>query len=77
MALYDVLRVIADGYQMHMLAYYAYELATMFHAYYSQHKIIDRENVSQTKGRLALVRLVKEALGVCLELLGVDKPERM
>ena len=77
MALYDVLRVIADGYQTHMLAYYAYELATMFHAYYSQHKIIDRENVSQTKGRLALVCLVKEALGVCLELLGVDKPERM
>lgn len=77
MALYDVLRAVAQGYQTHQIAYYAYELATVFHAYYSKHKIIDRENVAQTKGRLAVVCLVKQALGLCLELLGVEKPERM
>ncbi|MBM3887235.1 arginine--tRNA ligase, partial [Candidatus Dependentiae bacterium] len=75
--LYDVLRGIADAYQTHMLAYYAYELATAFHVYYAQHKIIDREHVEQTKGRLALVCLVQAALGLCLDLLGVEKPERM
>jgi arginyl-tRNA synthetase len=77
MGMYDVLRSVAYGYQTHQIAYYAYELATVFHAYYANHKIIDRENVAQTKGRLALVCLVKTALGLCLELLGVEKPERM
>lgn len=77
LGLYDVLRAVADGYQTHLLACYAYELATMFHAYYTKHKIIDRENNAQTKGRLALVLLVKKTLGLCLQLLGVEQPERM
>jgi arginyl-tRNA synthetase len=77
MGLFDVLRAVANANQTHLVAYYAHELATVFHGYYAQHKIIDRENVSQTKGRLVLACLVKLSLGLCLELLGVEKPERM
>ena len=77
MGLYDVLRAVADGYQTHQMACYAYELATVFHAYYTKHKIIDRDNISDTKGRLVLVSLVQTALGLCMQLLGVEQPERM
>lgn len=77
MALYDVLRAVANGYQTHLMAAYAYELATAFHAYYAKHKIIDRDNIPHTKGRLALVCLVQTALGLCMQLLGVEQPERM
>lgn len=77
MGLHDVLRAVAESYQTHLLACYAYELATVFHAYYTKHKIIDRENIAKTQGRLALVTLFKRALSQCLQLLGVEQPERM
>lgn len=77
LGLYDVLRAVGENYQTHLLACYAYELAMVFHAYYTKHKIIDRENIPQTKGRLVLVHLFKDTLGLCLQLLGVEQPERM
>ncbi len=77
LGLYDVLRAVGENYQTHLLACYAYELAMVFHAYYTKNKIIDRENIAQTKGRLVLVNLFKDTLGLCLQLLGVEQPERM
>lgn len=77
MGLYDVLRAVADGHQTHLMAAYAYELATVFHAYYAKYKIIDRDSIPHTKGRLALALLVQTTLGVCMQLLGVEQPERM
>jgi arginyl-tRNA synthetase len=75
--LQDILESIASSYQTHLLSYYTWELANAFHNYYTNHKIIDVNNLGQTKERLFVVVLVKDALEICLDLLGLSKPEKM
>lgn len=75
--LQDILESIATSYQTHLLSYYTWELANAFHNYYTNNKIIDVNNIGQTKERLFVVVLVKDALEICLDLLGLSKPEKM
>lgn len=76
-SLRDVLRTIAASYQTHMLAYYSWELASAFHTYYAQHRVVDPDNVETTKLRLVMVMLVRQTLDCCLRLLGISRPEKM
>ncbi|MCK4517386.1 arginine--tRNA ligase [Candidatus Babeliales bacterium] len=76
-SLETILRSIESTYQTHMLAYYTLELAKTFHAYYANNKIIDLENLETSQSRLALVKLLNQTFALCLDLLGLSKPERM
>lgn len=76
-SLYDVVRTIAHSYQTHMIAYYAWEFAKSFHAYYAQHRIVDVDDVATTELRLVMVFLVRHNLDLCLQLLGISRPEKM
>lgn len=76
-SLKEHLESIAHTYQTHQLAYYTIELAQAFHTYYSHHKVIDPENVPQSRGRLVLIQLVENTLKTCFDLLGISAPERM
>jgi len=40
----------------HLLANYAIELATLFHKYYTHNRVIDLENIPQSRSRLLLSR---------------------
>lgn len=77
MALKDLLESIEKNNQTHALSYYVVELAQQFHSYYSKHKVIDPSTVNQSRGRLLMVSLVQSTIEVCLDLLGIDKPEKM
>jgi len=72
-----LLNTIASNYQTHLLSYYTLELARIFHKYYAENKIIDIENIQTSKSRLLLTKLIQQTLGLCLDLLGVSKPEKM
>lgn len=72
-----VLESIDRNHQTHLLTYYIIELADMFHRYYSTHRIIDMENIEQSRSRLALITLLRNTFGLALTLLGVSRPERM
>ena len=76
-ALHDILRVIAANYQVHLLSYYAWELAHTFHTYYANNRIIDANDMASTRMRLLMTHLVNQTLGLCLETLGLSKPEKM
>lgn len=76
-ALKNVLNDIAINYQTHLLTYYVIELAQLFHAYYGKNKIIDPIDIARSKARLLLVTIIRETLGLCLDLLGLDKPQSM
>lgn len=76
-ALSDALRAIKQNHQTHVLSYYAHELAQHLHNYYTHHKVIDIQNENQSKLRMLMIHLVKETLDVCLDLLGISKPEKM
>jgi len=73
----DVLRTIESTYQTHLLTYYSWELAHRLHAYYTHNRIVDAEKLELTKVRLFMMMLVKDSLELCLELLGLSKPEKM
>ena len=68
---------IEKNNQTHALSYYVIELAQQFHSYYSKHKVIDPNAINQSRGRLLMVSLVRSTLELCLDLLGIDKPEKM
>jgi arginyl-tRNA synthetase len=77
MSLCDVLLNIAQTYQTHILSYYTWELAHAFHNFYTNNRVIDPADEQTTKMRLFMVSLVKDTLEICLDLLGLSKPERM
>jgi arginyl-tRNA synthetase len=72
----DVVEVAARTYEPHRIAFYAQELAGVFHRYYNQHRILT-DDAALTQARLALVRCLKQVLRSALELTGVTAPERM
>jgi arginyl-tRNA synthetase len=76
-SLSEVLLDISRSHQTHALTYYTLELAKEFHAYYSKYKVMDPTDVAQTKARLATISMVHTTIGLCLELLGLSKPESM
>jgi arginyl-tRNA synthetase len=73
----DILFTIQNSYQMHLLSYYTFELAQAFHNYYTNNRVLDESNRQVTEFRLALIRAVHMTLGICLDLLGLSRPEKM
>jgi arginyl-tRNA synthetase len=63
----------------HHLCYYAQELASAFHSFYQECRIVSSlpEDVALTKARLRLVCAAQHALANTLRILGVDAPDRM
>jgi len=63
----------------HHLCYYAPELASVFHSFYHECRIVSSEpgDAEITKARLKLVCACKHALANALDLIGVDAPEQM
>ena len=61
----------------HLIANYTYELASLFHTYYAQEKIIDEEDELYTKERIIFIKAIKVVLNNALELLGILPREHM
>jgi arginyl-tRNA synthetase len=56
---------------------FATELATTFHAYYRDRRVVDPDDVATSANRLALVKATQLALRNALALLGISAPESM
>lgn len=76
-ALRSILETIYQTHQTHLLAYYAHELAQIFHSYYGAHKVIEELDVKRSRARLALIQTLKNTFQTVFELLGISCPERM
>jgi len=77
LTLKHILHVIVHQYQTHLLTYYVLDIAKLVHQYYNAQKVIDPSNPSQTKLRLAILSIVKEAIELCCNLMGISTPDRM
>lgn len=75
-ALKQLLVSINTSYQTHLLAYYTYELANLFHTYYNSSKALV-DDLTQTKNNLFVIRLVQQTLQLCCDLMGISAPEKM
>ncbi|MDH5696588.1 MAG: DALR anticodon-binding domain-containing protein, partial [Dehalococcoidia bacterium] len=72
----EMVEVVAHILEPHHLTYYAQDLATVFHSFYKQCRVISR-NEALTKARLKLVEATKIALAKTLHLMGMTAPEKM
>ncbi len=61
---------------VHRLAHYVHDLASLFHGFYNQCRIIGVDSQLQS-ARLALVLAVKITIGNALAVLGIEAPEKM
>jgi len=72
----EIVEVIAQTLEPHHLTYYAQDLATVFHSFYKQCRVVSKDEVL-TKARLKLVKAAKQVLARTLNLMGMNAPERM
>jgi len=63
--------------ETHGVTAYATELATQFHAFYRDARVVDPDERELSAGRLALVSAAKATLANALGLLGISAPEQM
>ena len=63
--------------ETHGVTAYATELATQFHAFYRDARVVDPDEPERSDGRLALVSAAKTTLANALGLLGISAPEQM
>ena len=72
----EVLKQVSKKRQPHRLCNYMQNLATAFHKFYGNNKVIT-DNEEQTKAYLALITAVKITIKNALNLIAVDAPEKM
>ena len=73
----EVITHAAETLGPHTLSYYAQELASAFHAFYRDCKVVMPEEPNMTAARLKLVKAAKISLANTLRLMGMSTPERM
>jgi arginyl-tRNA synthetase len=73
----ELLVSISKNHQTHLLSYYVIELAHAFHRYYSKNRVINLESIQVSRSRLASIMILRKSFGLCLELLGLNAPEKM
>jgi len=72
----EIVETIATALEPHHLTYYAQDLATVFHSFYKQCRVISQDE-ALTKARLKLVVAAKLVLARTLHLMGMTAPEQM
>jgi len=73
----EVVEDAATDGQTQGVTAYATELATSFHAYYRDRRVVDPADPATSAARLALVDAARIALRNALALLGISAPEQM
>ena len=73
----QIIEVAASKRAPHMLATYIQELAADIHSFYTNCRLIDRENLDVTSSRLALAKAAKIVMKNALGVLGVSAPVKM
>jgi arginyl-tRNA synthetase len=72
----EMVEMVAQTLEPHHLAYYATDLATVFHSFYKQCRVVSDDEVL-TKARLKLVEAAKITLAKTLHLMGMTAPDKM
>ncbi len=73
----ELVETMAENLEPHHLPHYAQELATAFHWFYKQCRVISDSHPELTAARLKLVDASRTALARTLHLMGMTAPERM
>jgi arginyl-tRNA synthetase len=77
LSLEEVIERISLTLEPHHLTKYATDLATAFHAFYHDCRVLQAEDAAIRLARLKLSRAAQVALARALHLMGLEAPERM
>jgi arginyl-tRNA synthetase len=72
----EIAELISETLEPHHLPYYAQDLATVFHSFYKQCRVVSK-NQELTQARLKLVKAAQIVLAKTLHLMGMTAPESM
>ncbi len=61
----------------HKICQYIYDVSNAFNGFYHDTKILSEADEDKKKGYIALISLAKDILLTCIDLLGIECPERM
>ncbi len=70
----EVARAATDRRAPHAIPAYAIRVADDFHRFYHHHRVLETD---EEPFRLALCTATRDIIATCLDLLGIDAPERM
>ena len=73
----DVVKVASKERAPYKITNYIHELAERVHSFYTECRVIDRDNLKVTSARLGLCLASKIVLRNALNLVGVSAPEKM
>ena len=73
----EILELVTKNIEPHHLPHYAQELATAFHSFYKQCRVISGEDKNLTMARLKLVEAARIILAKTLDIMGISSPEKM
>ena len=72
----EIVERVAITLEPHHLPYYAQDLATVFHSFYKQCRVVSDDD-ALTRARLKLVQATQITLAKILHLMGMTAPEKM
>lgn len=72
----DIVESCAVTFEPHRLCTYLQDVATAFHRFYHQHRVVTRDE-NLTRARLALCLATRTVLANGFKILGISAPERM
>ena len=73
----NIIDEAAKTYSPALIANYVYELAKNYNHFYQSVKILNEENLNIRTARLSISQEVGEIIRKCLELLGIEAPNKM
>lgn len=73
----DVLETSFAETAPHKICQYIYDLSNAFNRFYHDNKIIAKEDKARQDSWILLITLTKDVLCTCIDLLGIEAPERM
>ena len=73
----SVMETVYQELAPHKICAYIYDLANAFNRFYHETKILAEEDKAKQKSYIGLLKLTRDILNTCIDLLGFEAPERM
>ena len=73
----EMINTVYEEIAPHKICAYIYDVANAFNKFYHETKILAEEDAQKKAGYIALLKLTKDVLETCIDLLGFEAPERM
>ncbi|HLQ70832.1 MAG TPA: arginine--tRNA ligase, partial [Bacillota bacterium] len=73
-------QVVADAAERHAphrITQYVFDVASVLHSFYNAEKVLNKDDLTLTHARIALMKAVRVTIANGLKLLGVNAPDKM